>query len=262
MTTVAAYETSASATESSTSREQQLGLRLDQREVHRTDASRIVPIRTSDGLSVATDTGVLGADEFTPLPLPGERVMLHHDGTVHTGLFVARVATDPTGTHCGPTMQAHLLTPDGLSTTPSMPVSAFDARTCLRVLQTGDEAAHIAVEALAECVVADERTSLTRQQWLDTLIEDAHEMADNHDLCTAFDDFLDEHDLPRRTYLFEVEVEVTLTDRHTFSVEATSAEAAEEQVDDDFVRGALRLGDIESIRGFDIEVDHLLTERA
>lgn len=254
-------QTSTSATEDTTSGEQGPALQLDQRQVHSTDTSRLATVCSSDGLSVTTDSGVLGPDEFTPFPVPGERVMLHHDGTVHSGLFVALVAVDPTGTQCGQTTQIHLLTPDGLRTTPAMPVTTVDARTCLRAAQPGDEAARPAISALAERITSFERTSLTRQRWLDTLVEDAHEMANKHDWCSDFDTFCADHDLPGRTHLYEVEVAVTLTQRQRFRVEAASEDDAEDQVDGGFVWGALRLNESEVFADSDIAIDHISISR-
>jgi hypothetical protein len=53
-------------------------------------------------------------------------------------------------------------------------------------------------------VVARDRTITRHSEWRDKLVEDAHEYANEQDLCSKFDDFMENHDMPRRPQEFEV----------------------------------------------------------
>jgi len=66
-------------------------------------------------------------------------------------------------------------------------------------------------------------------QWKDDLVRDAHEYADNNSLCSEFDRFMTEHDLPAREA--DYEVEVTFTVRATLTVRAQDEDNALEQAE-------------------------------
>lgn len=66
-----------------------------------------------------------------------------------------------------------------------------------------------------------------------------HEWADEHDLCSRFDDFCAQHDLPTRTRDYDVRVNVSMSTRVTVTRSATSSDDAEDAVDRDDVREAL-----------------------
>jgi hypothetical protein len=57
---------------------------------------------------------------------------------------------------------------------------------------------------LQEQVVARDRTITCHSEWRDRLVEDAHAYANEQDLCGRFDDFMENHDMPRRPQEFEV----------------------------------------------------------
>lgn len=65
------------------------------------------------------------------------------------------------------------------------------------------------------------------REWRDRLVEDAHQMANEKDLCGEFDDFMEEHGLPRRMKTFEVTVQFTGTIR--FNVKASEEADAESE---------------------------------
>lgn len=68
-----------------------------------------------------------------------------------------------------------------------------------------------------------------RQTWFDGLVSDAHEWAEEHQMCERFDEFMEAHDLPtrKRTYKVTVDVEVSVT----LEREASSEGEAESAVD-------------------------------
>ncbi|MFZ2175685.1 MAG: hypothetical protein WAW17_16935 [Rhodococcus sp. (in: high G+C Gram-positive bacteria)] len=89
---------------------------------------------------------------------------------------------------------------------------------------------------------------LSHAQWVDKLVESAHAWADENSLCSQFDNFMEEHDLPARSRDFDVEVDVTMRATVTVSVTARSSDDARDSVDSDAVESALR--DKYSIAGY------------
>lgn len=65
---------------------------------------------------------------------------------------------------------------------------------------------------------------------LNRIVEAAHQLAYEHDWCSVFDDFCEEHGLPSRTRDYTVSVEVAL--RLELVQNARSADEAEELLDD------------------------------
>lgn len=75
------------------------------------------------------------------------------------------------------------------------------------------------------------------EQRLERIVDAAHSYADEHSLCSAFDDFMVDQGLPARDrdYIHDVDVTVSIRLR----VSAHSAEAAASLVDDEMVRNEL-----------------------
>lgn len=75
------------------------------------------------------------------------------------------------------------------------------------------------------------------EMWKNNLAIDAHEYANENNLCGVFDAFMIEHGLPARTREYEVEVDVEFRVRITR--EGSSAEDAAESIDQDDVDEAI-----------------------
>lgn len=105
----------------------------------------------------------------------------------------------------------------------------------------------------ARAVLRD--VSSRHESAMDKLVADAHEWADDNDLCSRFDDFMEEHNLPTRLKDYDVEVSVRLTERVTVRVSGVrDSDAAEQRVDHDDVEEALGncgLGGL-SLEDFDV----------
>lgn len=100
------------------------------------------------------------------------------------------------------------------------------------------------------------QTSLAQaDERLHSLVADAHEYADNSDLCIEFDRFMEAHDLPARESDYEVEFEVTatITLRTTQSIARTGVENYE--IDEDDAAEALA----EALNTSDYAVDSVRT---
>ncbi|GAB3952490.1 hypothetical protein GCM10029976_090790 [Kribbella albertanoniae] len=78
------------------------------------------------------------------------------------------------------------------------------------------------------------------EEWKDQLTSDAHDAANKHGYCGDFDDFMANHGLARRQFVYEVEVDVPTTVRVTVRAMGTDAEDAMQNVGNDDVREAWR----------------------
>lgn len=108
---------------------------------------------------------------------------------------------------------------------------------------------------LASARVALREVESRNELAMGKLVADAHEWADDNDLCSRFDDFMEEHNLPTRLKDYDVEVSVRLTERVTVRVSGVrDSDAAEQRVDRDDVEEALGncgLGGL-SLEDFDV----------
>lgn len=66
------------------------------------------------------------------------------------------------------------------------------------------------------------------EEWRNRLVEDLHREANDREFCSDFDDFMAEHDMPRRVQEYSVDVSVML--QVTMLVTADSENAAVEMV--------------------------------
>lgn len=105
------------------------------------------------------------------------------------------------------------------------------------VTGTPDAALGAALDALAGQIAEAEQTVAAHERWKAMLSAAACDRADYHGYCQEFDQFMEEWGLEGRNRDYSVEVEVTM--RCSVSVTASSAEAAEQEVDSQMVRDAL-----------------------
>lgn len=70
----------------------------------------------------------------------------------------------------------------------------------------------------------------TREQWTLDLVADAHAQANHQGYCTDFDDFMENHELPRRTRRYEVTRSYSQSETvtQTCYVEAENEDAAQD----------------------------------
>lgn len=85
-----------------------------------------------------------------------------------------------------------------------------------------------------------EAAARAKDAFLDGLVADAHQYADDNDLCEVFDRFMADHGLPERTGEYEVEAEVTVTIRFRQQRTLTRAEAEYFTLDEDDVEDDVR----------------------
>ncbi|ABH00652.1 hypothetical protein RHA1_ro11005 (plasmid) [Rhodococcus jostii RHA1] len=76
-------------------------------------------------------------------------------------------------------------------------------------------------------------------KWIDAVATSAHQWADENNLCSEFDQFMEEHGLPPRSREFTVEALVTITTKVSVPVSARSEEVAEDEVDGEVLARAL-----------------------
>lgn len=128
---------------------------------------------------------------------------------------------------------------DGEVVTVEVAAHAADPRYALTTPTTDERAdlvaALIAVHAKVETAEAHVKAAARR---LDSIVEDAHEWADEENLCSKFDRFCEEHNLPAREREWRVSVNVSTT--VTVYVTASSEQDARDLVDSGNVTRALR----------------------
>lgn len=162
-------------------------------------AATEVTTRTADALGRDLARG-----EVVVLPVLGEAVVVIDGGAQVEGTWLGLVE------EYRPGASAEVLLVCGEEvTTATVALEACDARAVVTAPATA------ATEALLGALLATARSAhrahRIAQERVDALISDAHTYADDHSLCSAFDDFLEDHGFPRRTREFELTVSVTAT---------------------------------------------------
>lgn len=161
------------------------------------------------------------------VPLVGQFVALFRDGGVTTGWLME----EPTEQEANPAglvhLEAQMITAEGV---------VVHAR---RTRQEWLDAERDDRRPTAAMLFALHRK---RKAELTEIVDDAHEFADNNDLCGEFDRFLEEHGLPSRNdrdqYL-AVRVEVTVHVRGAGRTEEDAYDALDQEQVFDAVREAM-----------------------
>lgn len=180
-------------------------------------------------VSGITEDGVLTPDgaqhpmtTATLLPLGGECITAElPQGTV-SGRWLGLVEPRESGA----SVTAWVLDPVAGALTHTFAPGAVDARTAVTPGCPHADAA--LADALVAGLTERARTGESHHAWMETLVADAHEWATEHDLCSTFDEFMEDHGLPgrEREYSFDVSVSATAT----VSITATSRDAAMEAI--------------------------------
>lgn len=200
----------------------------------------------SVSVTVGTPERVLGPDEFTPLPLPGEQVATVTDEGEHvTGRFLTADLEENSHLRMRcPRVALLIETPADnaiVRWVSNVEVNQWDARQCVR----GDSSG-VTVESLTTALVGQvrDRQSEDRKRavWLSNLTSRAHDEGNDREWCGEFDDFLESVGLERRTREYDLRVEVTAT-LH-FTRVATTLDAAIDAIDEEDVWDRLTSDDI------------------
>ncbi len=206
------------------------------------------PAVLKDGGVMTTVTAVRGFDVFTArepgqarpggdvvtLPVVGELV---DDGDAVRGYWLGLL--EDAAVCADGRLEASVLSGSEVRTV-SVEPSRVDARRVVTGRATEGERA--AMSALLAEARAHRRTQQAHQARIDRLVEDAHEWADDNSLCTRFDDFMDEHSLPRRSRDYDLRVEVRATVYLTRT--GTDADNAAESLTREDVFAAISADDI------------------
>lgn len=199
-----------------------------------------VQVRSEDGGAIVR--GWLSVDPVSA-GVEGVNVAVVTVGTAPTGEATIGVWTGR--------VTPERVNPTGVGDTPSVPLwfAGFVDVVHARTRMAGDlEAVGRERGQLTELL----RTTKQRHESrISELAEDACEFADRHNLCGEFDRFMEDHGLPGRAR--DHEVEVTVTAHLTVTVSARSQTDAENEVDEDDVRTAIR--DQGPYLTFDYDVD-------
>ena len=161
-----------------------------------------------------------GAEEVTTLPVAGEFVEIADViPEAVNGCWLGPVEQGP---RLGEHLTALVLVDSSVREV-VMPVTMADAR---RIVRAGTVKDGTALEALLAEARAHRCTQRKHSRWVDQLVAEAHEEADDRGWCEEFDSFMQRAGLPRRTRDYDLCVEVTATVRVT-----RCASSAEEAID-------------------------------
>lgn len=105
---------------------------------------------------------------------------------------------------------------------------AVDTATSLEYAQSATQRYREEVSSVRAQLERERRDNAAK---LDAILEDAHELAEDHDWCSVYDDLLERHGLPAREREYEVEVRATV--RVSLTVSARDLEAAREKAEDE-----------------------------
>lgn len=165
-----------------------------------------------------------------PMPRPGEVVSI---GEAGTGQWIG--LAEPIA---GRQATVRLLNRGEVSTH-LVPIADLCAGKV--VVGQQDDAVTQAVCALSHVYTVSDRSHIQYEGWKESLVKDAHDYANDNDLCERFDEFMVEHHLPGRIYEHTVEVEVELTVR--LIIDGHNDDDVEGQVDRESVIGMLTTPD-------------------
>lgn len=178
--------------------------------------------------SIATDSAPadLGAADSVAYPADGTLVTIAEGGTVRRGWIV--VGRDD--------LEAESETA-WVALTPFDPGPLWTGRVAHEAITVEEEAVPEwwceQVADLMQALVRVDRASAT-------LVEDAHRWADENSLCSVFDTFMRDHELPPRRRLYSAPATVTLTLDLAVPVVARYGEDAQSLLNHDLVENAVR----------------------
>lgn len=202
--------------------------------------TRLMRVRLSRaGFEWADDSAQTEREGAIPLPITGETVTLADPlrGTVR-GVWLGLDERFPAGADY---VLALVLTG---SVVVELMVKREDVNAA-RVVDLWQESRVNQPELLALAALAKERAHARRD--LDALVSDAHEWADDNDLCHRFDDFMEAHNLPTREREFTLRVRASVT--VTITKQARNFDDAEDMVCRDDV--------IDALTPYDVEIDEI-----
>lgn len=201
----------------------------------------VVESVTEEGLFTVAVAGILepAAASAVPLPRLGEEVRMRDRGTLVRGVWVGLRGSLP---RQGAPVGVRLLVGAGVVEGTVAP-GEVDCRNSVVGPVAGEARAVAVAVAQMGAEVDDERAQHAR--WLEGFAGRAREAADDAELCSRFDDFMEEEGLERRRYRYTVEVVVTT--RVAVDVEAESEGDAQDSIDREQVQAAVP-GDVEDWR--------------
>lgn len=222
------------------------------------DSQRIEPaLAVTDG---RVTTRSCTTEIAIPLPVPGETIIV--DGAQHH--FLGWVGD---GTSAELVGLVGVFGGSGIATEVRLSPAAWDARSVvvpgasrpddsalfgiLRQLWTEKRAERAAGRAEAERVAAER---------LEEIVTAAHQWADRHDLCSKFDEFCSDYNLPERESEWEVTARLTIEVPVRVTVNGPSGtseayDAFSDSFDEDDVWSLIRTGEIDMSRITAYEVE-------
>lgn len=223
----------------------------------RNSRARILAIPSEGRANGGVYTQFGDVDDAIPLPMPGETLI---GGAFFVGWANPVDDNDLTGLTTGGMI---------LSRVVKSGATEWDAR---RIVDATDTAAPDVTTILSLlCAEHSDRERATEharqegrrqaedaaQRRLDALVTDAHEWANEHDLCETFDRFCRKHDLPEREREYEVTAHLTISVPVVLTVTSTNdvQDTFNDTYDEDDIWRMIRNQEIDpsSVTAYDLE---------
>lgn len=158
-----------------------------------------------DAFHTRADTSdTLTGDALVILPRAGEEITIDVPGLNVRGLWVG-LETLP---YVVGEVAFHALVNGHTHRYTAPSAATLDARTI--AVRPATPILHAALTALAAQIHERQENAREHEARMDRLVTDAHTYADDNSLCERFDEFMEEHGLPRRVRDYSLRVEVTV----------------------------------------------------
>lgn len=184
---------------------------------------------------VMGDGARCGVGDAVLLPKVGQDVRLEDGGAIILGHFLGILGRVDQGV--GARLRGSVLTASGMQTV-ALPPVAWQVPVEARGGGFTGVDVDAAVRALAEVHIGAEKAAQGYEAWKARTVARAHEYADDNDLCSRFDDFMEEVGLPSRRRSENVSVEVTVNvevevelGRHDDAVDFITDQMVREELD-------------------------------
>lgn len=161
-----------------------------------------------DGLSTPVPTS-----EAVILPSVGESVHLQVGSEYRRGTWLGLrdEQREPISAADSTVLAVLLLQDDGTVAELDVPISEMQATFTVDALAQSEQVELLRIIAGQHRAQREAATKLQdaerrHREWVDDLVSEAHEWADENDLCHRFDDFMEEHNLPPRSHDYKLSV--------------------------------------------------------
>ena len=223
--------------------------------------TRILSVPSEDHKSGTVHTLIGHVHDAIPLPMPGETLI---GGALFVGWVKPTDDTDLTGLTTGGMALSQVRKSgaaewDARRIVDTTDTAGLDIATILSLLclQYADHERATEQARQEGCRQGRRQGEDAAQKRLDAIVTDAHEWANEHELCETFDRFCRKHDLPEREREYEVTAHLTISVPVVLTVTSTNdvQDTFNDTYDEDDIWRMIRNQEIDpsSVTAYDLE---------